>query len=72
MDMKWFYNEYEGSKRVTINDRQQDRIAVRVNNREPKPDQLAWVLEEEVGEGRCRGSLWQQALKTDDAGHCAL
>ena len=58
--------------REIIKDRQQDGVAIRVDGGEPKPDQLAWMLEQGIGEGERRGSVWQQALKTDDNGHCAL
>ena len=67
-----FDNATKNSERVIINDRQQDSVAIRVNSGEPKPDQLAWMLEQGIGEGESAGSLWQQALKTDDNGHCAL
>ena len=64
--------ELGSSEILTTNERQQDRIAIRVSRREPKPDQLAWMLEEEIEESGCAGNLWQQALKTDDKGHCTL
>ena len=60
---------------MTINERQQDRIAIKVSNREPKPDQLALMFEEEEEEeweSGCMDDVWQQALETDDNGYCAL
>ena len=57
---------------MTINERQQDRIAIKMSSREPKPDQLALMFEDEGWESGCVGNVWQQALKTDDKGYCAI
>ena len=54
-----FDNATKNSERVIINDRQQDGVAIRVDG-EPKPDQLAWMLELEpgMGEGERVGAVY--------------